>query len=136
VTVDEASIVVHCRLARGHICRSVLLGVDAGDVVAEDGVLLASAGHRLEVRGGLLYHAHGSAALDPGDVRADVYLPPDEVLTFTTHLARDGRADWAEPLPGNPLSYAELYERNRRVDPAAAAALAARQRARFGPEHP
>ena len=62
---------------------------------------------------------------DAGTVRADAFLPGRGQQAMHTTLERDGKEDWSEKLPGNPLSYDELHKANAAVRPVDAAAMAA-----------
>ena len=126
VDVDPASIVLDCHIGGGRVRNSVLVGVQADRVEAEDAVLVACGAPELTARGSLLYNVadSGHVSLGPGEVRADAFLPPGTRVEMRTALDRDGRADWGERLGSNDLSYAELFERNQCIDPTEAEALA------------
>lgn len=130
VDIDSASVVLDSVIGRGRIRNSVLVGVRAGYVHATDAVLVSCAAPELTVRGGLLYNVAdpGHVSLDPGGVRADVFLPPRDRIEMRSGLSRDGRADWNVRIGDNEQSYAEVFERNQHVDPAEADALARSRR--------
>ena len=131
VDVDPGSIVLDCSIGGGRIRNSVLVGVRADHVDLEDAVLMACAAPEIEALGCLLYNVADAGRLSsgPGEVRADSFLPPDDRVEVRTTLDRDGRADWAVRIGDNALSYAELSQRNQRIDPAEAEARAFAARA-------
>lgn len=106
--VDSSSILINCSIKRGIIRRSVLVGVVAEELHAEESVILYSDFGQATLTKSLLYQVKESNPYAPpeGTVRADIQASTP--LAFTTSLKRNGKEDWNVCLPSNPCSYADL----------------------------
>lgn len=125
--VDDRSVILGSELGGGRVRRSVLVGVRTPEIDVEDCILVAMTAPAIRAANALLYQVVDKDPVTPPprQVRADIFHPDSEPLRLCTDLDRDGKADWEECLPGNPLSYAELHARNQNIDPRAARAAAA-----------
>lgn len=106
-----------CDIGNGTITNSVLVGVKAKNLDANNCVIINCAFTELSAVGSLLYSVRDSKPLNmpEASVRADVFLYyPLGHIKMHSELSRDGNKDWNVRLNGNPLSYAELYLHNER----------------------
>lgn len=115
LNIDNCSRLLGCQIGSGRIERSILVGVTADHVDVKDSVIISSSAPKISCEGNLLYNVRDNRpiVMDPHAVRADAFSPKENRhLPFYTHLERDGKHDWAQLLPGNLLSYADLYQLN------------------------
>lgn len=124
--VDDDSILLNCNIREGTIRESVLIGVNAEGLNLNNSVLVNVAVPHVRGENVLLYNVGAVEPLAPGvgSVRADAFVPGDGQHAMSTTLERDGKEDWHEKLPGNPLSYDELHRANLQVRPSEATAMA------------
>lgn len=110
VDIDDDSIVIGCRIHTGKVRNSVLIGVEAESLDAQNGVVVASTGKRLVCHDGLFYHVLEENECNPGvgGVRADSFLTSGQIV-MQTEIGRDGKEDWEKRINGNSLSYDELH---------------------------
>ena len=109
--VDAHSLLIDCKIKRGIIRNSVLVGVRAESINVEGAVVIDSALSQFEGNQCLLYKVNENQplALDPGSVRVDLqFTEKAQHLKLYTDLDRDGKKDWNITLNGNELSWAEL----------------------------
>lgn len=138
LAVDERSCVVGCQISSGRVRNSVLVGVQAKHVEVEDTVLIQVAAPEIAGASGLFYNVadQGPLRFEPGCVRADAFLPGAGSHAMRTRLDRDGRADWEQRLPGNPMSFADLHLKNQGLDPVACEQMARAARQKIAASFP
>ena len=114
----EKSYIVNSRINRGRIKNSVILGVTADYIDVEDCVLIAVSAPKIVANKSLLYNFIDTQELvyNSKTVRADCLISDSTWYTMLTSLDRDGSGDWKVRLPGNKISYEELYTLNQDVD--------------------
>ena len=105
-----SSTLVDCKIKSGNIVNSVLVGVQADHLDVRDCIIINSRFSTLVAQQCLLYNVQEqqSLTLRENTVRADVWIDQRHAPFYTT-LDSDGKVNWDRRLPGNPLSYAELF---------------------------
>lgn len=119
VDIDSQSIVAGSAMHSGRIRNSVVIGVVADTVEAHDSVLIDTTATELHADQALAYSAvdTNELTLPKEGVRADTFVAEgNQQFKMTTSLTRDGKGDWQQLLPGNPLTYAQLYQINQQSD--------------------
>lgn len=119
VDIDSQSIVAGSAMHSGRIRNSVVIGVVADTVEAHDSVLIDTTATELHTDQALAYSAvdTNELTLPKEGVRADTFVAEgNQQFKMTTSLTRDGKGDWQQLLPGNPLTYAQLYQINQQSD--------------------
>lgn len=120
---DVGSFIKNCRIGGGKIRNSVLFGVTADYIEAQDVVIINSSFTTFKGREALCYHVQDDDAveLEPGTARVDFFLPKSarggekEHLKFLVSMYKDPRVDWFVKKGEAPLSLSELEERIQRV---------------------
>ncbi|NGX42532.1 MAG: hypothetical protein K940chlam7_00812 [Chlamydiae bacterium] len=111
---DENSCLINCNIRAGKISNSVLIGVSANSIEAENCVIINSNFLSVKANQSLFYHIKEDAdvVFSPGTIRADVVLPTtNEHLKIYSHRDRNGKEDWNITLPQNTFSFQEVYEK-------------------------
>jgi hypothetical protein len=118
IDADQRSCLLHCSIGSGSVKNSVLIGVRAEHIQAENSVIIDSIVPILEAKDSLLYNVveEKPLSIKGGAVRADVFLPHRRQLKLYTSLKRDGSKDWTAKIHSNPLTFADLYTLNGRVN--------------------
>lgn len=119
VDSDSDSIVAGSAIHSGRIRNSVVIGVVTDTIDTHDSVLIDLAAPELHAERALAYNAVDAdeVVLKKEGVRADTFVAEgSQQFKMTTSLTRDGKGDWQQLLPGNPLTYAQLYQINQQSD--------------------
>ncbi len=109
--IDDVSCLLGSKIGRGHVERSILVNVETDYIDVKDSVLIGVSAPQIGGKSCLVYKVNSQEPLnlEERSVLVDVPLDADEKVTMETSRDRDGKEDWNERLPGNPLSYAELH---------------------------
>ena len=107
------SILLNSNISSSRFHRSIVMGTTCDRFEGNACVMINS-----QIRSGtgqktLLYNVHEKELLDlkEGFLRADAFIE-DRHVKLSTVLGRDGKKDWSQRLPGNALSYEEVYQLN------------------------
>jgi phosphomannomutase len=116
--IDDVSCVLGSKIGRGHIERSVLVNVETDYIDVKDSVLIGVTAPQVSGQDCLVYKVDSQEPLnlETRSVHVDVPLDLEDKVTMETSRDRDGKEDWNERLPGNPLSYAELHAKVGSLD--------------------
>lgn len=109
---QENSLLIDCKIKRGFIKNSLLIGVEADFIDVEDSVILGSKLKELTAKEAILYEVEeeNELKLAPKSIRADALLPSGEKIKLRTDLTRSGKEDWNLRVGDNPYSYAEIAD--------------------------
>lgn len=105
------SVIVNCRLKRGRVVNSILMGVNADEVDVENSVVIGCKCSRLNLRFSIVYQAAASTtiALDRA-VHTNCILPGCRVEKVYASLDDDVKSTWEHKVKGNGSSFAELHQ--------------------------
>lgn len=118
VECDQKSLVVDSKIKNGKIRNSILIGVEAENIEVSNAVIINTAARKIEGVNCLAYNVleENHLSLVTGSARADAFIAEDPGhLTFTTDMNQSSDKDWEKNLEGNPLTFAELYESNKKT---------------------
>lgn len=114
IVKDESSILIDCNIRSGVIKNSILVGVNAKTVDLQNTIIINGNFSTLKAEESLFYNVKESNELsfDHDTVRSDVFLTnPDEQIKLYSQKKRDGKLDWPIALPGNTISYRDLFDK-------------------------
>lgn len=105
------SVLSGCRLGRGRVVNSILIGVEADEIEVENSVVIGCKCGRLQLQMSIVYQVEeaGTIALDRL-VRADCKLPDGSVETVYADFDDDAKAIWHNKIKSNNYSFEELYQ--------------------------
>lgn len=106
---EQPSLIHGCHLGQATIENSILVNVSAEKAHISNSILINVQAQQIEAEESLAYHVEekGALHLQKDAVRADA------ACKMLSSLTRDGKKDWSLRLPGNALSYEELWELNQ-----------------------
>ncbi len=110
--MKNGSCILNCKIAKGRIRNSILIGVNAAELELDNCLIINSDLDRVRAIDSILYNVveQESFALE-NQVRADLFFQESEQhFKIYTHQGRDGKEDWHKKMDPNPYSYSELYE--------------------------
>lgn len=135
VECDQKSLVVNSCIKNGKIHNSILIGVEAEDIDVSNAVIINTSAKQIEGTNCLVYNVleNGHLSLIEGTARADAFISEaPKHLTFTKNMNQSSDKEWDENLEGNPLSFAELYESNKRTGLSEAIRIFQEEKAKLG----
>jgi hypothetical protein len=111
---DKNSCLVDCHIQSGKIINSVLIGVTAASLEAQNCVMIHSTFSSVVANYCLFYNVQETENIrfSPGTIRADLSLPKSkEQVILYSHQDRNSKVDWNTRLPQNLFSFKEIYQR-------------------------
>ena len=114
IVIDDSSILIDCNIRSGVIKNSILVGVNAKSLDLKNTIIINGDFSKLKAENSLFYNVRESDQLsfDQDIVRSDVFLTnPDEQTKLYSQKDRDGKLDWPITLPGNTISYSDLFDK-------------------------
>ncbi len=105
------SVLIDCRFKRGKILNSILIGVEAEEIEAENSLVIGCKCGRLQLQFSIAYQVldANTIALDRV-VRADCTLPDGTHQRVYVGLDTEIKNVWNQKLEGNDHSFEELYQ--------------------------